>query len=165
MARKGFLCNWCSELGTHFDWLKTFDAMLVSLGTPLNLWGEAILFTCHIQNRIPYKKFLNSKFDMKDLGEVEMILWIKITRTPNGLKLSQEHYVEKILLRKFEHFDCKPVSTPYDPSSQLKKNREHNIAQIEYAQIIGNLMYLMNCIRPDIAYAVGRFSRYTQSPN
>ena len=26
-------------------------------------------------------------------------------------------------------------------------------------------MYLMNCIKPDIAYAVGRLSRYTQSPN
>ncbi|KAL6329572.1 hypothetical protein AAG906_022149 [Vitis piasezkii] len=26
-------------------------------------------------------------------------------------------------------------------------------------------MYLMNCTRPDIAYAVGRLSRYTQSPN
>ena len=26
-------------------------------------------------------------------------------------------------------------------------------------------MYLMNCIRPDIAYAVGRLNRYTQSPN
>ena len=23
----------------------------------------------------------------------------------------------------------------------------------------------MNCIKPDIAYAVGRLSRYTQSPN
>ena len=53
---------------------------------------------------------------MKDIGETNVILGIKITRTPNGLKLSQEHYVEKILLRKFEHFDCKPVSTPYDPS-------------------------------------------------
>ena len=81
------------------------------------------------------KKFLGSKFDMKNLGEVEVevILGIKIIRTPNELKLSQEHYVEKIL-RKFEHFDCKPMSTLYDPSSQLKKNREH--AQIEYAQII-----------------------------
>ena len=78
-----------------------------------------------------------------------MILGIKITRTPNELKLSQEHYVEKIL-RKFEHFDCKLVSTPYDPSSQLKKNREYSVAQIEYAHIIGNLMYLMNCTRPDI---------------
>ncbi|KAL6331486.1 hypothetical protein AAG906_011426 [Vitis piasezkii] len=64
-----------------------------------------------------------------------------------------KHYVEKIL-RKFEHFDCKPVSTLYDPSSQLKKNREHSVAQIEYAQIIGSLMYLMNYTRPDIAYAV-----------
>ena len=101
---------------------------------------------------------------MKDLGNVDVILGIKITRTPNRLKLSQEYYVEKIL-RKFEHFDCKPVSTPYDPRSQLKKNREHGVGQIEYAQIIGSLMYLMNCTRPDIAYAVGRLSRYTQSPN
>ena len=73
------------------------------------------------------KKFPGSKFDMKDLGEVEVILGIKITRTPNELKLSQEHYVEKIL-RKFEHFDCKPMSTPYDPSSQLKKNKKCSVA-------------------------------------
>ena len=26
-------------------------------------------------------------------------------------------------------------------------------------------MYLMNCIRPDITFSVGRLSRYTQSPN
>ena len=26
-------------------------------------------------------------------------------------------------------------------------------------------MYLMNCIRPDIAYAVGKLSQYTQSSN
>ena len=72
--------------------------------------------------------------------------------------------MEKILWN-CEHFDCKSMSTPYDPSSQLKKNREHSVAQIEYAQIIGNLMYLMNYTKPDIAYAVGRLSWYTQSPN
>ena len=82
-----------------------------------------------------------------------MILGIKISRTPNGLNLSQELYVEKIL-RRFEHFDCKPVSTPYDHSSQLKKNREHSVAQTEFAQIIGNLMYLENCTRLDIAYVI-----------
>ena len=101
--------------------------MLVISGAPLNLWEEVILSACHIQNRIPYNKFLGSKFDMKDLGETEVILEIKITRTPNELKLSQEHYVEKIL-RKLEHFDCKPVSTRYDPNSQLKKNKKHSVA-------------------------------------
>ena len=57
-----------------------------------------------------------------------MILGIKITRTLNGLNLSQEHYVEKIL-KRFEHFDYKPMSTPYDLNSQLKKNREHSVSQ------------------------------------
>ena len=57
------------------------------------------------------------------------------------------------------------MSTPYDLISQLKKNREHSVAQTKYAQIIGSLMYLENCTKPNIAYAIGRLSRYTQSPN
>ena len=32
------------------------NVMLVSSRAPLNLWGETILFACHIQYRIPYKK-------------------------------------------------------------------------------------------------------------
>ena len=32
------------------------NTMLVSSGVPLNLWREAILSACHIQNRKPYKK-------------------------------------------------------------------------------------------------------------
>ena len=95
---------------------------------------DMLIFETNLEIVCETKKFLGSKFDMKDLREAKVILGIKITRTPNGLKLSQEHYVEKIL-RKFKHFDCKPVSTPYDLNSQLKKNREHNVTQIEYAQI------------------------------
>ena len=34
------------------------------------------------------KRFLSSNFNMKDLGEVKVILGIKITRIPNELKLS-----------------------------------------------------------------------------
>ena len=33
------------------------------------------------------------------------------------------------------------------------------------SMLIGSLMYLENCTRPDIAYAIGRLSWYTQSPN
>ena len=46
------------------------------------IFGTSLKVVCEI------KKFLGSKFDMKDLGEVEVILGIKITRTPNRLKLS-----------------------------------------------------------------------------
>ena len=36
--------------------------------------------------------------------------------------------------------------------------------QLKYSRVIGCLMYLMNCTRPDIAYAVSRLSRYTSNP-
>ena len=73
------------------------------------------------------KDLLSSNFDKKDLGEVDVILGIKIIRTSEGITLSQSHYVEKVL-KKFNHFDCDPVRTPYDPSIQLKKNRGSPIA-------------------------------------
>ena len=77
---------------------------------------DMLIFGTNLQVVIETNGFLRSKFDMKDLGEAGVILRIKITRTLNLLNLSQEHYVEKIL-KRFEHFDCKPMSTSYDLSS------------------------------------------------
>ena len=57
------------------------------------------------------KRFLALQFDMKDMGEGKVILGVKIPRMGDSILLSQEHYVEKIL-KRFEHFDVKPVSTP-----------------------------------------------------
>ena len=125
---------------------------------------DKLIFGSNLEVVCETKKFLGSKFDMKGLGEAEVILGIKITRTPNGLKLSQEHYVDKIL-RKFEPFDYEPRLTLYNPNSQLKKNREHSVAQTKYAHIMGSLMYLTNYTRLDIAYGIGRLSWCAQSPN
>ena len=110
------------------------------------------------------KRFLASQFDMKDMGEAKVILGVKIIRMGDSIMLSQEHYVEKIL-KRFGHFNAKPVSTPYDANTHLMKNRGDPMGQAEYAQIIGSLMHLMNFSRPDIAYAVCRLSRYTHNPN
>jgi len=59
----------------------------------------------------------------------------------------------------------KPVSTSYDGNTQLKKNKGEAVAQLEYAQIIESLMYLINFTQPDIAYVACRLSRYTYNPN
>ena len=58
-----------------------------------------------------------------------------------------------------------PMSTPYDSKVRLVKNCGDSVSQNKYAQIIGNLMFLTNCTRPNIAYAVGRLSRYTHNPS
>ena len=43
------------------------------------------------------KNMLKSHFDMKDLGEANFILGMKITKTFDGIFLVQSHYVEKLL--------------------------------------------------------------------
>ena len=42
------------------------------------------------------KNMLKSHFDMKDLGETNFILGMKITKTCDVIFLDQSHYVEKI---------------------------------------------------------------------
>ena len=109
------------------------------------------------------KKNLTGKFDMKDLGVADVILGIKISRTSEGYILSQAYYVEKIL-EKYGKGDLNVARTPVDLTLHLSKNNGSSISQLEYSRIIGSLMYLTNCTRPDIAQAVNRLSRYTSNP-
>jgi hypothetical protein len=104
------------------------------------------------------KDFLSNNFEMKDLGEVDVILNIELLREGNGgIILVQSHYVEKVL-SCFGYSECKPAPTPYDPSKLLKKNRRIPRDQLRYSQIIGSLMYLASATRPDIAFAMRKLS-------
>jgi len=64
------------------------------------------------------------------------------------------------VLKRFNNFDCEPVSTHFDVSLKLEKNTGEPVSQLEYARVKGCLMYAMSCTRPDIAFAVGKLSRY-----
>ena len=80
---------------------------------------------------------MSNNFEMKDLGEADVILYVKLLREDNGgVILSQSHYVEKVLSR-FGFSDCQPAPTPYDPSMLLRKNRRIARDQLRYSQIIG----------------------------
>ena len=68
------------------------------------------------------------------------------------------------ILKKCNYSDCSSVSTPMDPGVKLLSNTGNAISQLEYSQAIGSLMYVMTSTRPDIAYAIGRLSRFTCNP-
>jgi hypothetical protein len=63
------------------------------------------------------------------------------------------------------NFDCTPVSTPMDTTEKLMPNTGKAVSQLVYSRVIGCLMYSMTCTRPDIAFAVGKLSRYTSNPS
>jgi len=100
---------------------------------------------------------------MKNLGESDVILGIKITSSEKGIYLDQFNYIEKIL-RKYNYFDRKPASKPYDPNVKLVKNTRYGVRQTEYASIISSLRYAIDCTRSDIAYVVGLLCKFTSRP-
>jgi hypothetical protein len=80
------------------------DDILI-FGTSLNVINEV-------------KTFLCQSFGMKDLGEADVILNIKLIKGENEITLTQSHHVEKALSH-FGYKDNKPSPAPYDPSLVL----------------------------------------------
>nr|GEY86844.1 zinc finger, CCHC-type [Tanacetum cinerariifolium] len=66
---------------------------------------------------------------------------------------------------KFNREDFSSMSIPMDPIEKLKPNTRKPVDQLEYSRAIGCLMYAMTSTRPNIAYAVGRLSRFTSNPS
>ncbi|RVW67820.1 Retrovirus-related Pol polyprotein from transposon TNT 1-94 [Vitis vinifera] len=110
------------------------------------------------------KRFLSLTFKMKDFGEVDTILGIKVKRNSGGYALNQTHYIEK-LVSKFSHLKIKDANTPFDSSIKLEKNDGRLVAQLEYANAIGSLMYAAQCTRVAISFAVSKLSRFISNPS
>ena len=118
------------------------------------------------------KQVLSSEFEMKDLGEAKRILGMDIVRdrTKGIIHLNQGSYVEKVL-KRFNMFNAKPVSTPiaghFKLSSDQSPSSEEEykfMSNVLYANATGSLMYAMVCSRPDIAYGASLVSRFMGNP-
>nr|GEW24322.1 zinc finger, CCHC-type [Tanacetum cinerariifolium] len=145
------------------QWHQNFDEVVLSSGFHLNQSdkcvyskfddsGKGVIICLYVDDMLIFgtdqnqvdktKKFLSSRFSMKDMGEADVILGINIKRENKGIVITQSHYIEKIL-KKFNRENCSSVSTPMDPVKNLKPNTGKPIDQLEYSRAIGCLMYAM----------------------
>jgi hypothetical protein len=119
---------------------------------------DILIFGMSLELIKEVKDFLSQKFEMKDLGEGDVILNIKLIKGENGgVTMSQTHYVEK-MLSQFGYNNSKTAPTSYDASLVLRENLRIMVDQLRYSQIIGSLMYLASATRLDIAYGVSKLS-------
>ncbi|GJR63360.1 retrovirus-related pol polyprotein from transposon TNT 1-94 [Tanacetum coccineum] len=95
------------------------------------------------KSEIKYTKgLLRKEFDMKELSPARKILGMEISvSVPLGADF-------KVSLK-----DC--------PSNDWDVER---MSKVPYANVVGSLMYLMVCTRPDIAYVVSIVIRYLANP-
>ncbi|GJZ14762.1 zinc finger, CCHC-type containing protein [Tanacetum coccineum] len=183
--KTAFLNGDLDEEQTPKQWHQKFNEVVLSNGYLLNQAdkcvyskfdesGKGVIICLYVDDMLIFgtgqvqvdliKKFLSSRFSMKDMGEANVIMGMRIKHESNGIAISQSHYIEKVL-KKFNYFDCTPVSTPMYTSEKVMPNNGQAVSQLEYFRVIGCLMYAMTCTRPDIAFAVGKLSRYTNNPD
>ena len=112
------------------------------------------------------KEEIKSKWTVTDMGEPTKIIGIEITIKDDSILISQEKYIDSILKREGMD-DANPVGMPMDPNDKIKPNPDGNEGSKSnsYAKLLGELQFLTNATRPDIAYAVNRLSAYTANPS
>ena len=79
---------------------------------------------------------------MKDLGDLHYFLGIEVIHTPEGILISQRHYVLSMLDFKFGMVDCKSISTPLDRTVKLRPDTGKVCDPRRFRQIVGSLIYL-----------------------
>jgi hypothetical protein len=101
------------------------------------------------------------------MGEAKLFLGHTITRdrAKGTIKLAQGRMTAE-LVAKYSFKDAKPKIMPLSVGVQLTKaeGAPLDTAQFSYGNLVGSLLYLSCCTRPDIAHSVGALAKYMAAP-
>jgi hypothetical protein len=118
------------------------------------------------------RNHLKTEFEMKDLGKTKFCLGLQLEHLPSGILVHQTAYIQKIL-EKFNMDKSYPSKTPMvvrsldvekDQFRPRDEGEEILGSEVPYLSAVGALMYLANCTRPDIAFAVNLLARHSAAP-
>ncbi|CAI7762360.1 unnamed protein product [Closterium sp. NIES-53] len=108
------------------------------------------------------KSELQKRHTCTDLGELTSYLGLRITRhgAQRTITLTQSHMVQQVLQR-FGFTYSSPQSTPLPTGHSLSAPPSDESVEPSgpYPELVGCLMYLMTCTRPDLAYPLSLLAR------
>ncbi|GJR42555.1 putative ribonuclease H-like domain-containing protein, partial [Tanacetum coccineum] len=110
-----------------------------------------------------FEKMMHKKFQMSSMGELTFFLGLQVKQKEDGIFISQDKYVTKIL-KKFGFTDVKTASTSMETQKPLLKDEDGEEMDVYlYRSMIGSLMYLTSS-RPNIMFVVCACARYQVNP-
>ena len=116
-----------------------------------------------------FKNEFKKVFKIKDLGEIDKILGIRITRNRKArtLRIDQSHYLSEVLdslhMNADKHERTKLPINGYDALRPAGPDDER-IDPKDYQHKVGKLMWAAIQTRPDISFSIGRLSQYLSDP-
>ncbi|CAI7851065.1 unnamed protein product [Closterium sp. NIES-54] len=109
------------------------------------------------------KSELQKRHTCTDLGDLHSYLDLQITRdrAQCTITLTQSHMVQQVL-QCFDFTYSSPQATPLSTRHSLSALPSDESVEPSgpYPELVGCLMYLMTCTRPDLAYPLSILARY-----
>ncbi|CAI7807319.1 unnamed protein product [Closterium sp. NIES-53] len=109
------------------------------------------------------KSELQKRHTCTDLGELRSYLGLQITRdrAQRTITLTQSHMVQQVLqCFGFTYSSPQATALPTRHSLSALPSDESVEPSGPYPELVGCLMYLMTCTRPDLAYPLSILARY-----
>ena len=135
----------------------------------LALYVDDLLCACECSKFL--KKFFNklaATFKIRDLGSPSSFLGIDVCYDSDQrcVALSQQNYILDLAAK----FNLPPTLRPVTPIrsdyySQLEAAQPQPVLEeVPYRELVGALIFVMVCTRPDIAFAVACLTQYFSAP-
>ncbi|CAI7922937.1 unnamed protein product [Closterium sp. NIES-54] len=124
---------------------------------------DLVFATANTEALAHVKSELQKRHTCTDLGELTSYLGLRITRdrAQRTITLTQSHMVHQVLQR-FGFTNSSPQATPLPTGHSLSAPPSDESVEPSgpYPELVGCLMYLMTCTRPDLAYPLSLLARY-----
>ncbi|CAI7808797.1 unnamed protein product, partial [Closterium sp. NIES-54] len=122
---------------------------------------DLVFATANTEALAHVKSELQKRHTCTDLGELTSYLGLRITRdrAQRTITMTQSHMVQQVL-QCFGFTYSSPQSTPLPTSHSLSAPPSDESVEPSgpYPELVGCLMYLMTCTRPDLAYPLSLLS-------
>nr|GEW82003.1 hypothetical protein [Tanacetum cinerariifolium] len=160
------LANYLLEIGfqrgkidkTLFIKKQKGDILLVQVYVNDIIFGSTNKELCKA-----FEKLMKDKFQRSSMGELTFFLGLQVKQKDDGIFISQDKYVAKIL-RKFGFTYVKSASTLIETKKPLLKDPDGEDMDVHiYRLMIGSLMYLTSS-RPDIMFGIYACARFQVTP-
>ena len=91
--------------------------------------------------------------------KLRRFLGIEFATTENGnITMSQREYAARVL-KRFQMYECNPRSYPMSESYCKDVDETERFKDVRlYQELVGCLIYMMTCTRPDLSYSVSKLA-------
>ncbi len=87
-------------------------------------------------------------------------------KQPTGFEIQPSEEIENII-KRYCMESCNPANTPMATTAALQADKNHQLSNVDHAlyrSIVGSLMYVATCTRPNVSFAVRELRCFAHQP-